>query len=112
MRVLIKEVASFLSSFSQRTATEVTTLLGKSETMQASGHTHSQELRELTSELRSLHSNFESRFVGRKKLLEATIQFYKGASEVRRGGRERREREKGREGWGQRGREISNREGK
>ena len=71
-----------MSTHTQRTATEVATLLGKSEVMQASRHGRSQELRELTGQMRQLHSNFESRFAGRKKLLEATIQFYRVAAEV------------------------------
>lgn len=66
----------------QRTAAEVSTLLSRSESMQAGGHPASPKLKEVTAELQALHSDFESRFSSRKRLLESTIDFYKVAQEV------------------------------
>lgn len=50
--------------------------------MQASGHPSSQQLREITSQLQTLHSDFETRFADRKKLLESMIEFFSVAQEV------------------------------
>lgn len=51
--------------------------------MQATGHPSTSQLREATNELQALHSDFETRFANRKKLLESTIEFYSVAQEVR-----------------------------
>lgn len=66
----------------QRTATEVTSLLQRSEEMLAAGHPNSQQLRDTTADIRTLHSNFETRFINRAKLLRSTMEFYRDTQEV------------------------------
>ena len=50
--------------------------------MQSACHPLSQQLREMTSQMQSLHSDFETRFADRKKLLESMIEFFSVAQEV------------------------------
>ncbi len=50
--------------------------------MLGAGHPNAAEIRDLTSDLRSLHTHFESRFEERKKLLESTFDFYNVSYEV------------------------------
>lgn len=45
-------------------------------------HPRASEIREVTSDLQRLHTNFQTRFEERKKLIESTIDFYHGAQEV------------------------------
>ncbi len=66
----------------QRTASEVSSLLERSEGMLDASHPRSQQLREITSDIRALHTNFETRFASRAELLQSTIEFYRVAQEV------------------------------
>ena len=57
-------------------------LLSRSEQLLQDDHTHSSTIREITSNLRTLNGNFQSRFRERKTLLEGTVEFYHTAIKV------------------------------
>ena len=57
-------------------------LLSRSEQLLQDDHTHSGTILEITSSLRNLHGNFQSRFKERKTLLEGTVEFYHTAIKV------------------------------
>jgi len=61
-------------------------LLSRSEQLLQGDHTYSNTILEMTSNLKALHGNFQSRLKERKSLLEGTVEFYHTGIKVSRAG--------------------------